>query len=116
MKGILTIVLICTTFCMCNGQKEISVVVDERVLHDRVQPCLEVGVVLELVPEGERPQHGVLDEVHRIFPVLGQAQGEVVKRLSQADELLFELEGRHVVQTYVSKTEQREEKLSKQLS
>lgn len=31
MKGILTIVLICATFCICNGQKEISVVVDERV-------------------------------------------------------------------------------------
>ena len=71
-------------------------VVDERVLHDGVQPRFEVRVVLVPVLIGQCAQRTLLEQVLGIIAILGQAQCEVIELLPQADEVLLEFDGGHV--------------------
>jgi len=46
-----------------------TVVIDERVPHDRKQPSLEVCVFLEFLPIDNGFKHGILHQVTGFFPV-----------------------------------------------
>ena len=69
--------------------------IDEGVLHDGEEPCLEVGIVAEFVAEHQGSGNAVLQQVQRVITIAREAQCEVVQLLSKTDQLLLELECRH---------------------
>src|SRR5690554_146250 len=63
--------------------------VDAGVLGDAVDPGVERGVALEPVQISVDPDEGLLDEVHRVFPVAHDAVADVEHAtLIALDELL----------------------------
>lgn len=58
------------------------VVGDERVFHDRVQPCLKVGAIRKFITVHQCLDHGVLQQVISIFNVFGKTHGKRLKRFA----------------------------------
>jgi len=71
------------------------VVVDEDVAHDRVQPTLDVGPLLEIVLVPQGLHHGVLDQIVRILRVTGEADGKAFEEIAVVDQEVVEFQCAH---------------------
>lgn len=61
------------------GLDVFPVVIDEDILHNRQQPCFQVGAGDKLIHVADRPEGGFLIEVLRFFAVFGQFVSECVE-------------------------------------
>ena len=53
-----------------------AIPVDKDIAHNSEQPCLDIGAFIELFPVDQGPVYRVLQEVLRLFHVLGKIDGK----------------------------------------
>lgn len=73
----------------------LAVEIDEGVSHDGSDPCPEVGTDLEFLTVVEGTKRCFLDEVPRIFEVVGQAVGERQQLRLKVIEIAIEFDRTH---------------------
>ena len=68
-----------------------TIIVDENIAHDRIEPGLDVGPYAILVMIGQCPEHRLLKEILRRFLILGERNGKRLQELGILKQQLVEL-------------------------
>jgi hypothetical protein len=84
-----------------------AVVVDEDVLHNRENPCLEISVGLEFVAIVQCAIRSFLIQILGILHILRQIIGEGVQHACQSDQLAIEFYTCHGILLFDCKMPQR---------
>jgi len=75
----------------------LSVIIDERVLHYRAGPCLQVGGIFKLAAVRQRFQKGVLQQVIGILPIGGQFHREARQHALKIEQFLVKIRHCHIL-------------------
>jgi len=67
-----------------------AIPVDKYIAHNGEQPCLDIGAFIEFIPVDQGPVYRVLQEVLRLFHVLGKIDGKGVHPVRMTDQKLVE--------------------------
>ena len=69
---------------------------NEGILHDRIQPSLQIGARGELLAVGDCFEHGLLHQVVGHIRIAGQLHREWLQKLCQTLDLNVEFDGVHM--------------------